>query len=77
MIAARSGLLPCYGRRDAALAFSASLVSHVGTVSGDQFEIRIVINNRLRLQLVVGQRVQGGLLLSLGVEDDQHRSSTS
>jgi len=36
-----------------------------------------IIKNRLRLQLVVGQRVQGGLLLSLGVEDDQHRSSTS
>ena len=36
-----------------------------------------IIKNRLRLQLVVGQRVQGGLLLSLGAEDDQHRSSAS
>jgi hypothetical protein len=55
----------------------SSLVSHFGTASSDQFEIRIVINNRLRLQLVVGQCVQGGLLLSLGVGDDQHSAGAS
>jgi hypothetical protein len=36
-----------------------------------------IIKNRLRLQLVVGQCVQGGLLLLLGVEDHQHSRSAS
>jgi hypothetical protein len=30
------------------LAARSPLVSHVGTTSGDQFEIRVVIRNRLR-----------------------------
>jgi hypothetical protein len=34
-------------------------------------------NSGLRLQLVVGQCVQGGLLLSLGVGDDQQSSCAS
>jgi hypothetical protein len=55
----------------------SSLVSHFRTASSDQFEIRILINNRLRLQFVVGQCVQGGLLLSLGVGDDQHSAGAS
>jgi hypothetical protein len=54
-----------------------SLVSHVGTASGDQFEIRIVIKDRLRLQLIIRQCLQGSLLLSLGVGDDQHSSGAS
>ena len=36
-----------------------------------------IIKNRLRFQLVVGQCVQGGLLLPFGVGDDQHRSGAS
>jgi hypothetical protein len=56
---------------------SSSLISHFGTASSDQFEIRIVRKNGLRLQLVVGQCVQGGLLLSLGVGDDQHSAGAS
>jgi hypothetical protein len=36
----------------------SSLVSHVGTARRDRFEIRIVIKDGLRLQLVAGQSIQ-------------------
>jgi hypothetical protein len=41
----------------------SSLISHVGIARRDLFEVRIVIKNGLRLQLVAGEHVQGDLLL--------------
>ena len=55
----------------------SSLVSHLETARSDQFEIMIVISNRLRLKFVVGHCVQGSLLLSLGVGDDQQSAGAS
>ena len=55
----------------------SSLISHVGTARRDLFEIRIVIKNGLRLQLVAGEHVQGDLLLLLGVGDHQHYRDAS
>jgi hypothetical protein len=55
----------------------SSLVSHVGTARRDLFDIRIVIKDGLRLQLVAGQSIQSGLLLLLGVGDHQHSRGAS
>src|SRR5215471_3041990 len=49
-----------------------SFASHVGTAHCDQPEIKIVIENRIRLHLVAGQPSQSGLLLLLGEKDHQY-----